>query len=155
MRIVIADHQDKVRYALRTLLRRQIGLDVVGEAITAGELLDQVSLHDPDLVVLHWRLCEEMADLLTQVRQICPGISVLVLSARPEARCDALAAGADAFACKMDSPKRLLATLETLTNGRARSSRPTVLLPADANGDEGALNAAVACGGSERPPASP
>jgi len=45
---------------------------------------------------------------LAQARAACPGLRVLVLSARPETRSDALASGADAFVCKMDSPEKLL-----------------------------------------------
>jgi two-component system response regulator DevR len=108
MRILIADHQAQVRFALRTLLGRQPGLEVVGEATTARELLAQVGMIRPDLVLLHWRLSEAGPDLVQSLHQACPGLRVLVLSARPETRCDALASGADAFVCKMDPPDKLL-----------------------------------------------
>ena len=108
MRILIADHQAQVRFALRTLLGHQPGLEVVGEAATARELLAQVGMTRPDLVLLHWRLSEAGQDLVQTLHQTCPGLRVLVLSARPETRSDALASGADAFVCKMDSPEKLL-----------------------------------------------
>jgi DNA-binding NarL/FixJ family response regulator len=153
MQIVIADHQDKVRFALRTLLHQQKGMSVVGEAVTADELLNEARLHDPDLVLLHWRLCGEMADLLQEVRQICPDSSVLVLSARPEARCDALAAGADAFACKMDPPKTLLDTIVSLTNGRAQGGRLALPPPAVTEECEGSLHHSATRRESEHPSA--
>lgn len=135
MRILIADKQDKVRFALRTLLNRQMGWNVIVEAISADEVLGQARLHEPDLALLHWRLCEDMSGLLRRVRSICPDINVLVLSARPEARYDALAAGADAFVCKMDPPQALLAALETLTNGGGNRRRMNSL-PAGPDVDE-------------------
>jgi hypothetical protein len=58
MHIFVADHQAKVRFALRTLLVRQPGLEVVGEADTVEDLLAGVEATQPDLLLLHWRLGE-------------------------------------------------------------------------------------------------
>jgi DNA-binding NarL/FixJ family response regulator len=111
MRIMVADHLSKVRFALRTLLSRQPGVEVVGEAATAKELLAQVSASQPDLVLLHWRLYESAPDLLLSLQRVCPGLRVIVLSARSEAGQEALVAGAEAFVCKMDPPDKLLAAI--------------------------------------------
>ena len=108
MRILIAECQAQVRFALHTLLAQQPGLEVVGEAATVEETLVQAEQTRPDLVLLHWRLDEGGQDLVRTLRQTCPGSRILVLSARPETRRDALASGADAFVCKMDSPEKLL-----------------------------------------------
>lgn len=112
MRIMVADHQSKVRFALRTLLARQPGLEVVGEADTVEELLAGVGATQPDLLLLHWRLGDEMSEVLSTLKRICPGLHVIVLSVRQEACHDALAAGAEAFVCKMDPPDKLLAAIE-------------------------------------------
>ena len=112
MRIMVADHQSKVRFALRTLLARQPGLEGVGEADTVEELLAGVGALQPDLLLLHWRLDEEMSELLSALKQVCPGLKVIVLSVRQEACKPALAAGAEAFVCKMDPPDKLLAVIE-------------------------------------------
>jgi DNA-binding NarL/FixJ family response regulator len=120
MRIMVADHQSKVRFALRTLLVRQPGLEVVGEADTVEELLAGVSATQPDLLLLHWRLGDEMSELLSTLKRVCPGLHVIVLSVRQEACHDALAAGAEAFVCKMDPPEKLLAAIEGI---QARHSK--------------------------------
>ena len=120
MRIMVADHQSKVRFALRTLLVRQPGLEVVGEADTVEELLDGVGATQTDLLLLHWRLGDEMSEVLSTLKQVCPGLHVIVLSVRQEACHDALAAGAEAFVCKMDPPDKLLAAIEGV---RARYSQ--------------------------------
>ena len=114
-RILIADGRPKVRFALRTLLRRQPGLDIVGEAQDAEDLLAQIEGNCPDIVLLDWRLEGlETADLLAVLRWRCPGVYVIVLSGRPEARRRALDAGADVFVSKVDPPDRLLAAIRSV-----------------------------------------
>jgi DNA-binding NarL/FixJ family response regulator len=109
---VVADNESKVRFALRTLLVQRARIDVVGEADCAEELLALVEAACPDLVLLHWRLQGMAAfELLPRLKEMCPDLHVIVLSARPEARQDALASGADAFVSKMDQPDKLLEAL--------------------------------------------
>ena len=113
MRILIADDQAKVRFALRVLLERQPGLQVVGEAADIGDLLIQLSITCPDLLLLAWELPgTNEIDLLPGIRRLCPKLPVIALSGRLEARQLALAAGVDAFVSKSDPPERLLAAIE-------------------------------------------
>ena len=56
MRILLADNETNVRYGLRTFLEERPGLEVVGEAADAGELLAQLQAACPDLVLLSWDL---------------------------------------------------------------------------------------------------
>jgi DNA-binding NarL/FixJ family response regulator len=125
MRIMVADDQSKVRFALRTLLVRQPGLEVVGEADTVEELLAGVGATQPDLLLLHWRLGDEMSEVLSTLKRVCPGLHVIALSVRQEAYHDALAAGAEAFVCKMDPPDKLLAAIEGVRskNNQGESER--------------------------------
>jgi DNA-binding NarL/FixJ family response regulator len=111
MRILIADQEVNVRFALHTLLRRQAGLEIAGEAATAEELLVQAETTQPDLVLLHWRLAESAPGLIASLRKLCPGLHIIVLSVRSEIRHDALAAGADAFVSKTYPPEKLLAAI--------------------------------------------
>ena len=112
MRILLADGRPKVRFALRVLLERQPGLEVVGEASDACQLLTRLGEIRPDLVLLGWELPGLTAlGSLSGMRDVCPGLSVIALSGRPEARKAALAAGADGFVSKVDPPSRLLAAV--------------------------------------------
>jgi two-component system nitrate/nitrite response regulator NarL len=112
MRILLADGQAKVRFALRVLLDRQPGLEIVGEAADAEELMAQAASRYPDLVLLGWELPSSPGtDLLPNLRSVCPELSVIALSGRPEARRVALDAGAKAFVSKSDPPERLLAAI--------------------------------------------
>lgn len=112
VRVLLADDQSTVRSALQLLLEEDPRLDVVGEATEAEELLAQVEVTSPDLVLLDWELPgSQAADLLFALHQHYPHLAVIALSGRPEAGRAALAAGADAFVSKGDPPERLLAVL--------------------------------------------
>jgi DNA-binding NarL/FixJ family response regulator len=112
MRILLADSQAKVRFALRVLLGRQPGIEVVDEVASADELLARAARSCPDLVLLDWAMAGAVAGgLLESLRNQCPDLGVIVLSGRPEARRAALAAGADAFVSKANPPEHLLAAI--------------------------------------------
>ncbi len=112
MRILLADGQPKVRFALRVLLERQPRLEIVGEAADAEDLLAQAASCCPDLVLLGWELpCPAGIDLLPSLRTGCPDLSVIALSGRPEARRAALDAGVNAFVSKADPPEHLLSAI--------------------------------------------
>ena len=122
MRILIADGQSKVRFALRVLLDRQPGIKVVGEVVCARDLLTEADVADPDLVLLDWELSGLTAvGSLSALREIRPNLYVVVLSGRSEARQSALDAGADAFVSKIDPPERLLATIGECACGQRRA----------------------------------
>lgn len=112
MRVLLAEDQPKVRFALRVLLERQPGIHIVGEAVDADELLDQSREACPDLVLLAWGLPgQKMTDLIGALHSLCPRLAVVALSGRPEAQISALAAGADAFVSKGEPADHLLAAI--------------------------------------------
>jgi DNA-binding NarL/FixJ family response regulator len=110
MRVLLADDRPKTRFALRLLLERQPGIQVVGEAADAEELLVQAKATFPNVVLLDWELPKD-GSLMSALRGVCPHLCVIVLSGRPEMRVAALAAGADAFVSKADPPEWLLAAV--------------------------------------------
>jgi DNA-binding NarL/FixJ family response regulator len=115
MRILLADEQPRVRSALHILLQQEPGLNIVGEANEAQELLAQVRSTQPDLVLLDWGL-PDLATIgsLCALQSVCPHLAVIVLSGRPEARLEALAAGADDFVSKVDPPAQLLLAIQAI-----------------------------------------
>ncbi len=113
MRIMIADDQSYVRSALRVLLRQEPDVIVVGEAVNMKQTLEQAAGQRPDLVLLDWELPGQNGiSVLAKLRAARPGLVVIALSGRPEARRAALAAGVDAFVSKGDPPEQLLAAVE-------------------------------------------
>jgi len=126
MRILIADTQPKVRFALQVLLQRQPELEVVGEAIDAATLREQTASACPDVVLLGWELPGmEMARLIPSLREICPGIMIIALSGRPEAQRDSSEIGVDLFVSKSSPPDQLLAAI-----GRCMCDPPMAIAPA-------------------------
>ncbi len=126
MRILLADDQPKVRFALRTLLERQPGIEVVGEARNGPDLRAQLEPACPDLVLLDWELPGESSlETLSNLRTMRPAPRVIALSGRSEARQAALRAGVDAFVSKSDPPERLLAAIrDGLQDGSSRRRQP-------------------------------
>ena len=112
MRIILADDQPKVRLGLRLLMEQEQDMTVVAEAGDAGSLLAQVEESLPDLILLDWSLQDPAAtEQVAALRQACPQVAVVVLSAQPEVETAALATGADAFVSKADPPEKLLAAI--------------------------------------------
>jgi DNA-binding NarL/FixJ family response regulator len=112
MRILIADAQPKVRFALQVLLQRQPYLEVVGEAIDAETLRKQAIAACPDVVLLGWELPGmDMEGLIPALRESCPGVVVIALSGRPEAQRASSEIGVDAFVSKSCPPDQLLSAI--------------------------------------------
>lgn len=111
MRILLAEHQSRVRFALRALLEEQVELRVVGEVTEGKDLLALAKTTRPDLLLLSWELPGLSGASLDVLRRACPELHVIVLSGRPEAQRAALGAGADAFVSKVAPPEQLLAAI--------------------------------------------
>lgn len=125
MRILLADEQAKVRFALRVLLEQQPGLEVMGEAVDGQGLLALVDAVSPDVVLVDWKLPGlSGGQLLASLQNGNPDLAIIVLSPRMEARQAALDAGAAAFVCKCDAPQQLLAAISRIRSTRTGSAEP-------------------------------
>jgi DNA-binding NarL/FixJ family response regulator len=112
VRIMIADSEANVRFALRALLEHQAGLQVVGEAATWEGLLGQIKSARPDVLLLAWDLKGlPGSGPMPALHRRWPHLAVIALSSRPEIRSRVLASGVRAFVGKVDPPKDLMATL--------------------------------------------
>jgi len=93
---------------------------VSSEAKKGGDVLEQVKVTCPDAIILDCDLPGLRAgDLLRAVRAVCPGVWVVAICARSEARQAAMLAGADAFVSKAEPPQSLLSTIRQGTGWRA------------------------------------
>jgi len=109
MRILLADDEERVRFAMRVSLEHQGGAEIIGEVQDAEELLVALEALGPDLVILDW-LLPGLSDIgaLPALRVILPDLKVIAVSGRPEVGRNALVGGADAFVSKIDGPECLL-----------------------------------------------
>jgi DNA-binding NarL/FixJ family response regulator len=123
MRIMIADSQPKVRFALRVALEQRPGFKTISEAIDSEDLIVQSRVICPDLVMLDWELPGlPISELINTLHQSCGNTHVIILSSRSEMREQALAAGANAFVCMCDAPDELLSAIDCCLKAREPSS---------------------------------
>jgi DNA-binding NarL/FixJ family response regulator len=116
MRVLIADASAKARSAIGLLLSERAGAHVVGRAGCADDLLALASTVRPDVLVMDWELragrCHSgpaaKAEILEPLRRALPRMRIVALSARPEERERAFAAGVDAFVAKGEPPSALI-----------------------------------------------
>lgn len=128
LRILVADDQWDVRSALQLLLSHETGILIVGQAQDALELSNCLKQTSPDLVLFDWELPgldtpgaqgrsssdQEPQITIDDLREQFPGVKLIALSCRLEARAEALAGKIDAFISKVDPPEVVLQTLNSL-----------------------------------------
>ncbi len=112
MRIIVADDRPAVRSALRLLLDERSHHLVVGEVADGHRLAATIADAQAEILLFDWELPGlRPTKFLAVARRRWPGLGLVAMSSRPEAREAALAAGADAFLPKTDPPERVLAAL--------------------------------------------
>jgi DNA-binding NarL/FixJ family response regulator len=114
LRVLIADDDEKVRSALRLLLDQRADAAVVAETGCAGEVAALGAATRSNVILLDWELSGECHRLMHEIHAACPGAKIVVLSARPESRKEALCCGGCCFVSKNDAPDVLITTLDTL-----------------------------------------
>jgi DNA-binding NarL/FixJ family response regulator len=100
MRVVLADDSVILREGLARLLR-EAGFDVVGQAATGEELLEEVHRAQPDVAIVDIRMppthTDEGLRAAREIRSRHPGVGVLVLSqfVRPSYALELLSEGTE------------------------------------------------------------
>jgi DNA-binding NarL/FixJ family response regulator len=100
MRVVLADDSLLLREGLARLLD-EAGFEVVGQAATGEELLEQVEATQPDVAIVDIRMppthTDEGVRAAHEIRARHPGVAVLVLSQfiRPSYALELLSAGTE------------------------------------------------------------
>lgn len=113
MKIFIADHQARVRYALSTLLQKHHGWYVSGAVKDAEDLLCELSTQDTDALLLDWSLPGiQHEQLIESIHNSHPALRIIIMSANPEIKFQAKSLGADFFINKTEPPERMITTLQ-------------------------------------------
>ena len=110
-RILIADDHLLIREGLKKILKAERDMDVVGEASNAQAVLDFVRGHELDIVLLDISMPDRSGlEVLKELRQHHPKLSVLMLSMHPEDRfaVRALKAGAAGYVTKESAGDELV-----------------------------------------------
>ena len=119
MRMLLADDQVWLRFAVKLLLEQEADSEVVGEAVDTVQLIDLNDKLRPDIVLLDWELpgirrTNAKQNLMITLRAHNEELLVIVLSGRPESCRAAMDAGANAFISKADPPEQFLDTLHAV-----------------------------------------
>jgi DNA-binding NarL/FixJ family response regulator len=120
VRILVVDDHEVVRLGLVTLLGRQPGYAVVGEAAGAVEAVEKARVYKPDIVVMDVRMPDGSGiEACRQIRAELPGIRVIMLTsyADDEAVITAVMAGASGYVLKQVGSGDLLRAIETVRTG--------------------------------------
>ena len=121
-RIVLVDDHEVVRLGLKSLLERHPQFEVVGEAGSAREAVEQVAALKPEVVLMDIRLpgtsgieaCEEIVNRF-------PATKVIMLTsyAEDEMLFSAIRAGASGYILKQIGSEDLVKALEAVGRGEA------------------------------------
>ena len=117
--MLVEDHAD-FRGVMASLVDRQPGLEVVAQAGSLVEARRQAASVGCDVAVLDLGLPDgNGADLIAQLREVCPGSAVLILSASLDAANLARTheAGADEVLEKFEDPVEVIEAIRRLGNG--------------------------------------
>ncbi len=122
IRVLLVDDHALVRESLSHLIRGESDLEVVSTLPKADEVLGQVRMHHPRVIVLDIDMPGRSSfDVAREVLSQHPEVRVLFLSAFHHDRYieDALAAGASGFLTKDEPPSVLIHAIRSLAGGGA------------------------------------
>ncbi len=121
VRVLIVDDQLRARQSLKALLATWPLIGETQEAANGQEAIHCVEQVQPDLALIDVRM--PVMDGLQATRHIkrhWPQIKIIVLSMYGDCQADALAAGADAFLSKGDSPESMLDEISLVLHDRSQ-----------------------------------
>lgn len=122
LRLLIVDDHEVVRQGLVALLGRREGFEVVAEAGTVAEAVEQARKFQPDVVVMDVRLPDGTGiEACREIRAELPATRVVMLTSYPdeEAVLSAIIAGAVGYLLKQIRARDLVAALEAVGRGES------------------------------------
>src|ERR1700675_3721277 len=122
LRLLIVDDHEVVRQGLVALLDRRQGFEVVAEAGTAAEAVEQARRYEPDIVIMDVRLPDGSgAEACREIRAERPATRVVMLTSYPdeEAVLSAIVAGASGYLLKQVRARDLVSAIEAVGRGES------------------------------------
>ncbi len=122
LRLLVVDDHEVVRQGLVALLDRRQGFEVVAEAGTAAEAVEQARRYEPDIVVMDVRLPDGSGvEACREIRAERAATRVVMLTSYPdeEAVLSAIVAGASGYLLKQVRARDLVAALEAVGRGES------------------------------------
>lgn len=121
-RILIADDHSLIRQGLKSLIRKDPSLAIIGEAGDGSALMELLRQAQPDLVILD--ITMPRINGIDAVREIVaeyPGVKILVLTMHGSSQYffRAITAGAHGYLIKDDSESELLSAIAAIREGKS------------------------------------
>ncbi|MFC9293690.1 response regulator [Streptomyces sp. NPDC057011] len=120
IRVIVADDEPLMRFALRAVLESNPDIEVVGEACDGGQVLDRTRELDPDVVLTDLRM--PGTDGITATRRLmelpkAPAVLLLTTFDTEDGITRALAAGATGYLLKDAPPEQVVAAVRLVASG--------------------------------------
>lgn len=122
MRLLLADDHRMFRQGLRELIERKTPFEVVGEATTGREAVEQVIALRPDIVLLDIQMPDmNGVEAAQQIARVAPEVKVVMLTMYREDQhlIGAIRAGARAYLLKDADAEELIAVLHRVHRGES------------------------------------
>lgn len=122
MRVLLCDDHEVVREGLRTLLGRQKGMLVVGEAGTVAEAVEVAARTKPDVVVMDVRLPDGSGvEACRAIREARPETKVIMLTSYADdaAVFASIVAGAAGYVLKQTRGQAVVDAISAVAQGRS------------------------------------
>jgi two-component system response regulator NreC len=120
IRLLLVDDHAVVRTGLRMLLEGESDIEIVGEAENATEALNQISLLEPQVVLMDIGLPDMSGiDATRRIKQLAPDTSVVALTIHEDEEYffKMLDAGASGYVPKRAAPEELLTAIRVTARG--------------------------------------
>jgi len=121
IRVLIADDYPMERLGIKTVLKEQLRVNVVGEIDFSPELMEFIQEKHCDLVLMDVNVPDTyLLDVIQDIRKKHPDTAILALGSSNEetAAAPLLRAGANGYFLKTSSNEELLRAINTITKGK-------------------------------------
>ena len=125
IRILIADDHTVVREGLRTLIRTEPGMEVIGEAADGVEAVQKAHTLQPDVILLDMVMPrKDGVKVIGEIKRENPAARILVLTSfsDDDKVFPAIKAGALCYLLKNASPQKLLSAIRDVYQGEPTMS---------------------------------
>jgi len=122
LRLLVVDDHEVVRQGLVALLDRREGFQVVAEAGTVAEAIEQAERFQPEIVIMDVRLPDGSGiEACREIRERRPETRIIMLTSYPdeEAVLSAIVAGASGYLLKQVRARDLVAAIQAVGRGES------------------------------------
>ena len=120
MKLILADSNELVRLGIRSVLKRELGVEIIGEATTSEELLEITRSFDYNVIVIDYTSPGFAIDVVPQIVAQNPDVNVLAITPEQSAQTlvDALRSGITSYVKKDCSLVEIVDAVKETGKGR-------------------------------------